>query len=535
MSLPVAYYPSRNDIHRHLKRVGQGVMAVVLVTLAGLLAVLFFLTHMSAGTAENLINRYLLASTQRTLKMVRDPHLDVWPMLKVQLGPCTLSEQKGTTPFARMESLELSMPWAPLLEKQAVISSLRMDGLFVTLIRDASGKLNIADLLEPDTDEKTDWSFRVDHLTLTQGQIRWRDHAQPPKTSLRAMDVDHLELSVVAGNENDVGDAGRTGLMNGKISLSAHGSSPTTPALDVKLTLASAYTVDQPRQTYSVQNTQVEMDGQYEKVAGRITLNIHETTLMPQAAAFHQLALSVQDATQSQAGSLFVPRLDVSSRALQADALQLNLASTFENGVQIKTRIATPLKAAFENQRLAVDLSAMETQLDMNAPKYLIRPLSLAGQGSIQAEMTRDAKNVPEAKNAQNAQNAEGVSDEQDAVMNMTARFLGQVDRSPFSLHVSLARASQLRIETALDMQRLDLDTWLKPAATATATSASKTAQASRPGAPGLLPPGLDFEGRFHAEALTFSGVQMHQLHLVATSRNGLLKIQSRQADVQLR
>lgn len=101
---------TQNKTHRCLKKVGWVCVAIVFGALFVLLAVLFTVTHLSAETTEHLLNRFLLASKHRTLKMETAPRLSVWPMLEVQLGPCTLSERNSATPFARIETLELSIP-----------------------------------------------------------------------------------------------------------------------------------------------------------------------------------------------------------------------------------------------------------------------------------------------------------------------------------------------------------------------------------------------------------------------------------------
>ena len=217
---------------------------------------------------------------------------------------------------------------------------------------------------------------------------------------------------------------------------------------------------------------------------------------MPQAAELHQLSLSLK--TPSHHGSLLVPRLDVSSRSVQTDSLQFEASNTFENNVQTKVRIATPLKVSFENHMLAFNLNALETQLNIVAPQHLIHPLNLVGSGGVQAEIA------------------------QDQTMKMATQLQGQVDQSPYSLHLKLARAAQFRVETALDIERLNLDSLMKPSA----ASASKMGQDSKPKLTWAVSPNLDFEGKLHAGTLTFSGIQMQQLNLVATSKNGRLSIQ---------
>lgn len=491
MSSTIVASPTRNVAYRRLKKVGWICVALVLSALLVILAMVWGLTHLDAGATESLINHFLLDSKQRTLKMERAPRLSVWPMLEVQLGPCTLSERNSTTPFARIETMEWTMPWAPLFEKQVVIPSLHIEGLFVTITRDRAGKLNMADLFEPSADPDTGWRFRIDHLSLAQGNLRWRDDMA---TSLRVVDMDRLQLKVEHDNQDS---AEQQSTLKGRLVLSGHGYSPTTPALDANLTLTSNYTLDKSGQHYAAQNTQVNIDGQYEKMLGHILLNIQDARLMSQTAVFQQMTLSLK--SPSHYGSLAVPRLEVSSRAVQADSLQLDASNTFENGVQTKVKITTPLTLSFENHMLSFNLNALETQLNIVAPQYLAHPLSLVGSGSVQAEIA------------------------QDSSLKMAAQLQGQVDQSPYSLHLKLARAAQFRVETALDIERLNLDSLLKPSA----ASVSKTGQNSKPKFTWAVSPDLDFEGKLHAGTLTFSGIQMHQLHLVAASKDGRLKIQT--------
>jgi AsmA protein len=127
-----------------LKWILIAVGAVVLL-IAGALALIAatFDPNKYKAQAEELVK----AKTQRTLVIEGDIRLMLFPKLGVQLGKTRLSEHNSAKNFAGLNNVRVSLALIPLLSRQVVVDTIRLEGLRANLVKHSDGTTNFDDLL----------------------------------------------------------------------------------------------------------------------------------------------------------------------------------------------------------------------------------------------------------------------------------------------------------------------------------------------------------------------------------------------------
>lgn len=102
------------------------------------------------------------------------------PQFGIQLGPLRLGNVPGfeTTDFAKIESAHLALHWWPLIRQQLELGTISLDGLQLTLSRQADGNTNWQDLLasSPKNDSPTLFErLTIERLNIHHAQIVWHD------------------------------------------------------------------------------------------------------------------------------------------------------------------------------------------------------------------------------------------------------------------------------------------------------------------------------------------------------------------------
>lgn len=129
-------------------KITLAVLAALLVLLAGAVAVL--LARFDSQATKALLVEQAQQRWQRTLAIPGDIEIGLVPRLGLKLGALSLSEPRSSEVFASWRSAQVSLALWPLLwQRQLVVDRVTLDGLQLTLRRDAQGRLNIADLLGP--------------------------------------------------------------------------------------------------------------------------------------------------------------------------------------------------------------------------------------------------------------------------------------------------------------------------------------------------------------------------------------------------
>jgi AsmA protein len=182
-------------------------LVLLLVVAVGLVAAFF-----NPNDYKGVVADAFTARTGRSLAVAQDLKLSYFPWLAVETGGITIGNAPGfggdaadKPPFATIEHLAARVKLVPLLHKQIEIGTVEIDGLKLSLARDAKLRGNWQDLLdaakappaEPgaaaDTSGSGVKSFALEGVKVSNGTLLWYEN-----TSQLRYTVDKLDLSAGA-------------------------------------------------------------------------------------------------------------------------------------------------------------------------------------------------------------------------------------------------------------------------------------------------------------------------------------------------
>jgi AsmA protein len=151
--------------------------------------------------------------TGRDLKIEGKLGWSVFPRLAIEAGKLELGPAAGfgREPFARIEAAGVKIAWLPLLTGRVSVDTFYMDGLTVNLARNAAGRANWDDLLEPrqkpGAGEKPKApaeapsavpALAIGKLDIRRATLTWHDQASGARYAVRDL---ALATGKVALNE----------------------------------------------------------------------------------------------------------------------------------------------------------------------------------------------------------------------------------------------------------------------------------------------------------------------------------------------
>ncbi len=129
---------------------------IVLVSLAAVFGLLVLLIagvviFVDPNDYKDEIAQLVRDKTGRELKLEGELKLSVFPWLAIETGRAELGNAPGfgTTPFLTLQRADVGVRLFPLLSGKMQIRRLELDGLQVSLVRNADGKTNWDDLMQP--------------------------------------------------------------------------------------------------------------------------------------------------------------------------------------------------------------------------------------------------------------------------------------------------------------------------------------------------------------------------------------------------
>ncbi len=125
-----------------------GIALAVLLLLAGGAAV-WLATGFDANRYKGAAIDWMKANRNRTLAIDAPIELSVFPRLAVRLGKVSLSEAGRDEVFVAVERAALAVELLPLLRGRLVVDRVEAAGVAVAVTRDAQGRRNIDDLVQP--------------------------------------------------------------------------------------------------------------------------------------------------------------------------------------------------------------------------------------------------------------------------------------------------------------------------------------------------------------------------------------------------
>lgn len=136
-----------------LRRLAWGVGILVVLAVA---VVAYLLATFDPNRYKDVLIDKVRTDYQRTLVLQGPISLGLWPSLHVKLSQVRLSEHQREQAFASAEGLELSVQALPLLQRQLRVNRVQAQGVSLRYVRDAQGRSNIDDLLQPDDEPRVE-------------------------------------------------------------------------------------------------------------------------------------------------------------------------------------------------------------------------------------------------------------------------------------------------------------------------------------------------------------------------------------------
>ncbi len=171
--------------------IGVGGLIVLLLIAVAVIAATF-----NPNDYKPLIVKLVKDKKQRTLNIEGDIKLAFWPKIGADLGKVSLSEHNGDKEFASIQSAKVFLAVIPLLSKQLVVDTVRIDGVHANITRFKDGTTNFDDLLSKE--ESPAIKFDIDGVLVTNSSISLNDEMGGRNFAISDM---KLKTGHVAPNE----------------------------------------------------------------------------------------------------------------------------------------------------------------------------------------------------------------------------------------------------------------------------------------------------------------------------------------------
>lgn len=169
-----------------------GGLAALLVTAAVVLTLTF-----DPNDYKPLIVKAVKDKKQRTLNIEGDIKLAFWPKLGADLGRVSISERNGDALFASMESARVFVAVMPLLRRELVVDTVRIDGVRANIVRYQDGSTNFDDLLSEE-EASEEIRFDIDGIRISNSALTVRDELGGRNLAISGLT---LETGHVAKNQ----------------------------------------------------------------------------------------------------------------------------------------------------------------------------------------------------------------------------------------------------------------------------------------------------------------------------------------------
>jgi uncharacterized protein involved in outer membrane biogenesis len=160
-----------------------GLIVVVLVSIM----LVYFLLTFDSNYYKNDIAQLVSEQTGRELNIEGDLSLSVFPDISIKMGKATLQNAEGYTPehIAKIDAANIAVELLPMLEKDLKVREVSLDGLVLSLHKQADGSSNWDSFLgeskqtgtteQAITPQSLIAGFSVAGISLTNANISWQD------------------------------------------------------------------------------------------------------------------------------------------------------------------------------------------------------------------------------------------------------------------------------------------------------------------------------------------------------------------------
>ncbi|HEY0856644.1 MAG TPA: AsmA family protein [Albitalea sp.] len=374
-----------------LRRVLIALAVVLFLLVAG---AVWFIATFDANRFKGVAIDWMKTERNRTLVIDGPIELTVFPRLAVKVSKLSVSDVGRSTPFAALEEAGLAVDMWPLLRGEVVVGGIDARGVRLTYLRDARGRSNVDDLMqpkEPATPSAAKKPLRLDISRITLKDVRARVKDDVAKVdgelTLRSFTAGRIANQVEAPVELDAQFDFKQPLLKGSLSgdtrltldtdsgslalrdmsLAFKGDAPGVAGVDA--TLKGAVAWDGAKKSADAQALAVQLSGHTGtlKHAGS-TLAIERFSFDParKTLALRRLQARVKGTQANLPVTLDLdwPELSVSGDTLSGSAFSGALTRGGEMPIAARFK-SNPPSGNFD----AVRLPGFEAQLTSEAPR----------------------------------------------------------------------------------------------------------------------------------------------------------------------
>ena len=386
-----------------------------------IVAIVVFVLTFDANKYKSEIAAAVNKATGRVLTIEGDIHLSIFPWLGAELGAMRLSNAPGfgDEPFAQIGAAAVKVKLLPLLCKEVEVDEVTLNGLRLSLRRDANGHTNWEDLAGKKAEEKPDTgaagpvlaSFALGGINLRDADIVWDDRAAATRYEISKLnlhtgpvtldqpvridsDFDLASIQPALGAHVQLAtqalyhfDSKRLEL-NG-IELAAHVRNAALQDAEIKL--AATALLDLTAQHYQMRGLNVSADLKGDKLPGKhisaalateLDVNLKDNRLTAEPLSFTALGVNAKGALRGR-DLLTTPRFDGT----------LNIANFNVRDVMQALAVALPASAdpnAWKEANARFDFTATAQDAALTELEIKLDQTTLRGDAAI-ANFTQPA------------------------------------------------------------------------------------------------------------------------------------------------
>lgn len=325
---------------------GIGGLIGLAVAGAGILAATF-----DPNDYKPLIVQLVKDKKQRTLNIEGEIKLAFWPKLGADLGKVTLSEHQSDKEFAAIDSAKVFVAVMPLLRKELVIDTVKVDGVRAHIVRGTDGKFNFDDLISKEEEESEELKFDIDGVQVTNAAVDFEDQLGQRRLKLSSL---QLETGHVAKNEPIDVDT-------------AFHIAGTNPVLDADMQFKGTLLADSEKKQYGVKGMALAFKGTAATLRNVDLTLSGNVNAKPEQTEFTvdglKLALKAEQEAQKLDVKLEAPKLVAQKDQVSGDDVKLDLTRSQGDDTMTAKLVIADMKGspkAFESSGISGDISGKQ-------------------------------------------------------------------------------------------------------------------------------------------------------------------------------
>nr|WP_315485176.1 AsmA family protein [uncultured Undibacterium sp.] len=427
----------------------------------------------------------------RTLVIDGNIQLNFFPKLGVSLEKIRLSEFESPTQFANLDKAQVSLALMPLFQKQIVVDKVSLHGLQLRYQRDAQGKSNIDDLLTKDpseSQEKTESSntkqmrFDIEGIDIANSQFEIDDQKAALKGSIK-------DLNLSTGK---IGDKKKTPV---KFSAVFNFQQPKAEA---KIDLNTQLSFDMAQKSLELQDFKTQIAGKLGNDTVEVLLETAAMNWQPDLSKSEQIKLNTKlKGAQEVGANIVLNKFSLKEKQLSIAEVQLQ-AESKEGGASKQLELKSPVSMDLNTQLLK--LSQLAMQIKINDPKLAQTAIAIPITGH--ASVNLKEKIV-------------------DSMLD--AKF----DETQLHTSLQIQNFSAPAINFKVDIDKLNLDRYIKTAAEPAKTTESKEEDLNLNGLKAL-----NLNGVIRIGALQVKNLHINQVNLPIKAAQGEISMNGLQAQL---